>query len=205
MIGIACALVAIGLAFLVLRSNREPRANHHTPPTDQTQGSAAQNDSLSPSASSDGTPPWRRHHHHDDDVTSTPSRINATLRRVARRGQQPELDAKDYIAVLRENGETGGLAAFPPPGTNPPKSGIIVPEGYQLPEGYVRHYQTTDDGRRLDAILMLSPDYEFIDEHGSPIDVAEDRIVPPELAPPGLPIQLLEVPTTSANQRDDGR
>src|SRR5689334_3480275 len=39
-----------------------------------------------------------------------------------------------------------GIALFPPPGTKPLKRGIIVPEGYQLPPGYVRHYQTTDDG-----------------------------------------------------------
>lgn len=68
-----------------------------------------------------------------------------------------------------------------------------MPEGFELPPGYVRHYQTTDDGRQLPAILMFHPDYEFVDERGAPVPLPEDRIVPPELAPPGLPIQMLEV------------
>ena len=41
-----------------------------------------------------------------------------------------------------------GIALFPPLGTDPIKRGIVVPEGFELPPGYVRHYQTTDDGER---------------------------------------------------------
>ena len=107
---------------------------------------------------------------------------------------QPDIDARDVILALQASGEKEGIAAFNPPGTNPPKSGIIVPEDYELPEGYVRHYQATDDGQRLDAILMFSPDYQFVDPSGNPISVPEDLIVPPEMAPPGLPIRMLEVP-----------
>ena len=87
-----------------------------------------------------------------------------------------------------------GIQLFPPPGTSPPKSGIVVPEEFALPEGYVRHYQATDDGKMLAAILMFHPDYEFLDAAGKPIAVPEDRVVPPELAPPGLAIEMLEVP-----------
>ncbi len=59
----------------------------------------------------------------------------------------------------------------------------------------VRHYQTTDDGQRLPAILMFHPDYEFVDTHGNPIAVPPDRVVPPQLVPPGLDAtHILEPP-----------
>ena len=35
-------------------------------------------------------------------------------------------------------------------------------------------------------ILMFHPDYEFVDDNGDPIELPENRIVPPELVPPGL-------------------
>jgi hypothetical protein len=107
---------------------------------------------------------------------------------------QPELLARDVIPALVAAGEKEGIAAFPPPGTDPPKSGIVVPEDYELPPGYVRHYQATDDGKRLDPILMFSPDYEFLGPDGRPVPVPANRIVPPEMAPPGLPIRMLELP-----------
>jgi hypothetical protein len=87
-----------------------------------------------------------------------------------------------------------GLAVFPPPGTKKLKRGIIVPEGYQLPPGYVRHYQTTDDGQRLPAILMFHPDHTPRGIDGQPIPIPPDRIVPPELAPRGMPVQVLVPP-----------
>ncbi|MBI1815448.1 MAG: hypothetical protein HYR72_10750 [Deltaproteobacteria bacterium] len=87
-----------------------------------------------------------------------------------------------------------GIAVFPPPGTKPIKRGILVPEDFELPPGYVRHYQATDDGERVPAILMFHPDYQPVDERGAPIKLPADRVVPPEMAPPGLPIQMLEVP-----------
>jgi hypothetical protein len=116
---------------------------------------------------------------------------------------QPEVMAGDLIAALKAAGETEGIAAFPPPGTDPIKTGIVVPEDFALPEGYVRHYQATDGGERLEAILMFSPDYEFFDEAGERIALPEDRIVPREMAPPGLPIRLLEPPGKSGAQERD--
>jgi hypothetical protein len=89
--------------------------------------------------------------------------------------------------------EKTGLALFRP-GTKPLKQGLIVPEGYELPPGYVRHYQTTDDGQQLKAILMFHPDYQPVDANGQPIPLPENRVVPPELAPPGFPMDVLEVP-----------
>jgi hypothetical protein len=120
---------------------------------------------------------------------------NAADEPVAGAGEdQPEISAGEYIAALRAAGETQGLAAFPPPGTRPPEPGIIVPDDYELPEGYMRHYQNTDDGRQLEPVLTLAPGYELVDENGNALALGRDRIVPPELAPPDLPVRVLEVP-----------
>jgi len=102
------------------------------------------------------------------------------------------IDAADYIQQLREMGVTDGIAAFPPPGTDPPKAGVVVPDDYELPEGYERYYQYTDDGRPLDPILRFSPEYEILDTQGNPILIPDDRIVPPELVPEDLPVELLD-------------
>jgi hypothetical protein len=97
-------------------------------------------------------------------------------------------------ASTRDSDEPRGIELFPPPGTNPPKSGILVPDDFELPPGYVRHYQSTDDGQQLPAILMFHPDFQLVDENGEPLPMPEDRVVPADLAPPGLAIQILEVP-----------
>jgi hypothetical protein len=96
-------------------------------------------------------------------------------------------------------GAPSGIALFPPPGTKPILKGIIVPEGTILPPGYVRHYQTTDDGRQLPPILMFHPDYQPVDDRGEPIALPEDRVVPPDMAPPGLEIQTLDDPDSTAS------
>lgn len=106
----------------------------------------------------------------------------------------PVPTAAELIQALREAGETGGIAAFNPPGTSPPLRGIAVPEEFPLPEGYVRHYQATDDGQALEPILMFSPDYVFRDASGREIPIPEDRVVPPDMVPPGLPIREIEIP-----------
>ncbi|MCC6848821.1 MAG: hypothetical protein IT294_09990 [Deltaproteobacteria bacterium] len=106
-----------------------------------------------------------------------------------------EIDAGDAIRALREEGIHTGIAAFGLPGSDPPKSGIIVPEDFPLPEGYVRHHQTTDDGEALPPILMFHPDYEFLDGRGRVVKVPEDRVVPRDMAPPGLdPDRVLHPP-----------
>jgi len=90
--------------------------------------------------------------------------------------------------------EPTGLMVFPAPGTDPLKKGILVPEDFELPPGYMRHYQATDDGERVPAILMFNPVTPPLDANGQPMKVPEDGIVPPELAPPGMPIQMLKDP-----------
>ncbi|QRK06925.1 hypothetical protein JQX13_43850 [Archangium violaceum] len=80
------------------------------------------------------------------------------------------------------------------PGTKPIKQGIIVPEDFELPPGYVRHYQATDNGERVKPILMFHPDYKPTDSNGNPVELPSNRVVPPEMAPPGMPIDILDVP-----------
>ncbi len=111
---------------------------------------------------------------------------------VIKPGETPTMP--EVIARLRKAGVTGGLAAFSPPGTRPPLIGLAVPEDFVLPEGYVRHHQATDDGQRIEAILMFAPDRQFFDAANRPIAVPANRVVPPEFAPPGLPIRLIVLP-----------
>jgi hypothetical protein len=102
-------------------------------------------------------------------------------------------EAPGELPAEASAGEKTGLALFRP-GTKPLKQGIVVPEDFELPQGYVRHYQTTDDGQRVEAILMFHPDYKPTDSKGQPVELPESRVVPPELAPPGMPINILELP-----------
>jgi hypothetical protein len=103
----------------------------------------------------------------------------------------------EVIERLHAAGASGGVGAFPPPGTRPPLVGLAVPDDYALPPGYVRHYQATDDGQRIEPILMYSPDQPPVDATGRPIAVPSDRVVPPELAPPGLPLRRVVVPVAA--------
>ena len=111
------------------------------------------------------------------------------------RPSDPEPTMGELIGALRASGEREGLAAFNPPGTSPLLRGLVVPEDFKLPAGYVRHYQTTDEGVALAAILMFAPDRQVIDVNGRQISIPQDRVVPVELAPRGLPIQYIDIPT----------
>lgn len=107
----------------------------------------------------------------------------------------PDLDPDAPTYTVDPPGSPpSGIGLFPSPGTDPPKRGIIVPDDAELPEGYVRHYQATDDGKALPPILLFHPDYEWVDEQGAVVGLPQSRVVPPEMAPPGIPIQILEIP-----------
>ena len=107
-------------------------------------------------------------------------------------GEKPTMG--EVIARLHEAGVHTGLGAFNPPGTKPPLVGLAVPEDFPLPPGYVRHYQATDDGQRIEPILMFAPGFQPLAADGRPLAVPPNRVVPPELAPPGLPIRRIVVP-----------
>ncbi len=108
------------------------------------------------------------------------------------RGEKPTM--AEVIERLHQAGVHTGLGAFSPPGTRPPLVGLAVPEDFELPPGYVRHHQATDDGQPIEAILMYAPDYQFVDAANQPIAIPKDRVVPPEHAPPGLPIRRIVIP-----------
>ncbi|MFZ5637287.1 MAG: hypothetical protein ACOY82_11980 [Pseudomonadota bacterium] len=128
---------------------------------------------------------------HESDPPDPPPGPDELARYVPA-GEVPTM--KDVIEGLHEAGIRTGLGAFNPPGTSPPLIGLAVPEDFPLPEGYVRHYQATDDGQRIEPILMFSPDFVFHDADGRPIAIPENRVVPPELAPPGLAIRPIVIP-----------
>jgi len=190
---VAAAAVAVTTAVLIVVVRRAPSAVPSSP-------GARPEKAAAPTAPAPATAEAHAPRAIDpqaEPVVRAVDRLRARRRAAAaaQAGQRPEVDARDVIPYLRSRGEHTGIAAFEPPGTDPPKAGIIVPEDFPLPEGYVRHYQTDDDGNRLPPILMFHPDYEFVDESGASVPLPESRVVPPELAPSGLPIRMLDVPT----------
>lgn len=120
------------------------------------------------------------------------SAIDADLAAHVPPGPAPSMG--EVISRLHQAGVHTGLGAFNPPGTRPPLIGLAVPEDFVLPPGFVRHHQATDDGQRIEPILMFAPDQAFVDAAGRPLVIPKDRVVPPELAPPGLPIRRIVVP-----------
>jgi len=108
-----------------------------------------------------------------------------------------------WIERLHEAGIYEGIGAFNPPGTRPALIGLAVPEDFILPQGYVRHYQATDDGQRLEAVLMFDPDHQPLDGYNRPVDMPKDRLVPPELAPPGFPTRRIAMPGPRAPEESE--
>lgn len=100
----------------------------------------------------------------------------------------------EVIQRLNQAGVHTGLGAFNPPGTSPPLVGLAVPSDFALPDGFVRHHQSTDDGQDIEPILMFAPDRTFYDRQGRVIELPANRVVPPEWAPPGLPLRRVVIP-----------
>ncbi|MDQ1812399.1 hypothetical protein RBA41_03695 [Massilia sp. CCM 9210] len=130
----------------------------------------------------------------EGDADPTPD-----LKSYVARGENPSM--AEVIERLHERGIHSGLGAFSPPGTSPPLVGLAVPEDFVLPKGYVRHHQATDDGQRIEAVLMFAPDFQLLDAAGKPVAMPKNGIVPPELAPPGLPIRRIVIPPAIAQTR----
>ncbi|ALT76317.1 hypothetical protein [Paucibacter sp. KCTC 42545] len=114
-------------------------------------------------------------------------------------GERPTM--AEVIDRLHQAGVYTGLGAFSPPGTRPALVGLAVPEDFVLPEGYVRHHQATDDGKRIEPILMFAPDYQFFDAAKQPLAIPKNRVVPPELAPPGMPVRRIVIPAPLESAR----
>lgn len=105
----------------------------------------------------------------------------------------PVPSTANLIRALNDAGVHTGIAAFNPPGTRPPLEGLAVPADFELPPGYVRHHQATDEGEAIEPILMFSPDLVLRDARGRIIPLPADLVVPPELAPPGLPVRWVRL------------
>jgi hypothetical protein len=99
-----------------------------------------------------------------------------------------------------DDAEPSGMKLYPP-NVKPLRRGLVVPEDYVLPPGYVRHYQSNEDGTLLPPILTFHPDYQPVDDAGRPIALGPGRVVPPELAPPGFPMKTLEIPPPDFTDR----
>lgn len=190
-LALALALIGVGAGVLWMRAGGGARGDADAALSSHATSNAA-------SSASTGAD--------DPSVASTAPRIVATaqpappepppgpddLARYVPAGEVPTMN--EVIEHLHAAGIRTGLGAFNPPGTSPPLIGLAVPEDFPLPEGYVRHYQATDDGQRIEPILMFSPDFQFFDADGRPIPIPENRVVPPELAPPGLTIRPIVLP-----------
>ncbi|GAB2838339.1 hypothetical protein GCM10027277_01520 [Pseudoduganella ginsengisoli] len=178
--------VAVVLVFLWLTSGPDTGTDAPAPVQPPAGSATGPAPAAQPSMASRGSPAAPQHAP-EGDADPTPD-----LRSYVARGEKPSM--AEVITRLHERGIHTGLAAFNPPGTRPPLVGLAVPEDFPLPPGYVRHHQATDDGQRIEAILMYAPGYQPVDAAGRPIAVPKDRVVPPEQAPPGLAVRRITIP-----------
>jgi hypothetical protein len=193
---VAAALVAVATALAIVLIRRAPVPVPPPAPAGETGPLSAAPVEPAPAPAAAAHERRAPADPHAEPVVRAVDKLRARRRAAAaaETGKQPEIAAREVIEYLRARGDHTGIAAFEPPGTDPPKSGIIVPDDFPLPDGYVRHYQADDDGNQLPAILMFHPDFEFVDESGAAVALPEDRVVPAELAPSGLPIRTLDLP-----------
>lgn len=118
--------------------------------------------------------------------------LTPDLRSYLNAGEQPTM--KEVLDRLHAAGVHTGIGAFSPPDTRPNLVGLAVPADFALPDGYVRHFQTTDDGQDIEPILMYAPGLDVLDAAGRPIAIPADRVVRAEQAPPGLPLRHIVIP-----------
>ncbi len=141
----------------------------------------------------------------DDAVPSRPvsasqptaeltSKSQVTLRGQAQPfGNDTSSKASDLDSTASEGGGPSGIELYA--GTRRPfRIGVVVPDDYVLPVGYVRHYQMNEDGTPLPPILMYHPDFYSMVDAGIDNLIPNDLIVPGDQLPPGLKPLMLEVP-----------
>jgi hypothetical protein len=130
----------------------------------------------------------------EERVPVAPATADRVMQQSALASESVPQPNSPEVAAPVEAPPLEGIHVFPPLGTNQLLSGIIVPEDFKLPPGYVRHFQITDEGEPLPAILMFHPRRPPLDWRGEPLPVTADRVVPPQLAPEGMPIVILQAP-----------
>ncbi len=195
---VAALLATAGLAWFLLWPDSQPEGAAAPPPPPPATRSAAEDPGLSVWRIQKDVPTWQAPQA-KNPVVPDPERDNDPTRDLSSyvpRGEKPSM--ADVITRLNEAGIHTGLGAFSPPGTRPPLIGLAVPEDFALPPGYVRHHQATDDGQRIEAILMFAPGFQLLDAQQQPMEMPKDRVVPPELAPPGMPIRRIVIPPPAA-------
>ncbi|MBY0280337.1 hypothetical protein K2Z84_33815 [Candidatus Binatia bacterium] len=185
------ALLALAVTLVALAAGLLLEGSHDPSPATTEQPSAqrlAPDGSRAGAMAAVGAPP--------ESATQIASRPRLAPRRMSDEALMRALQRAEARGTIDvgEPGDRAGIAAFPAPGTKRIKRGIVVPDDFELPPGYVRHYQSTDDGHQLPAVLMFHPDFELVDADGNVVPLPADRLVPPDLAPQGLAIQLLDVP-----------
>jgi hypothetical protein len=192
----AALFLFLGIAGFVVWFELRP-----TPSLDEEISSAEPAPSPRPRRSAAPTPTPSRAASTPEQWTTAPT---PELWTAARTGPTPEMQpdapaAEESLALTdasaSEQPPEGqqGIPGFPSMNTKPVKPGLAIPEDFVLPPGYVRHHQF-HAGRLLAPVLRFHPDYQPVDAHGAPVPIPEDRFVPPELAPPGLPIEYIELP-----------
>jgi hypothetical protein len=190
---LAAVMVAGGVAYwLTVPSDAEPAAAARPAPAAWVASNEAPKAEAAPAASAPtaanavvATAAAPTRDPNDDPTPDLTAYLNP--------GEKPTMN--EVIERLHRAGVTTGVGAFNPPGTKPPLIGLAVPEDFALPPGYVRHHQNTDDGQDIEPILMYAPDHpRFLDAQRQPIGSTRDRVVPPEHAPPGLPLRRVVIP-----------
>jgi hypothetical protein len=186
---VAAALVTAAALIAIVVIRMAPR--ERVPPGTNSEPMALEAPAPPPVARPEAPPVAR-------PAPAPPANVVASAERPVRPAppaKRPEAVLPSVVPPLIEVGEPGtGIQVFPPPGTKPIKRGIVVPDDFVLPPGYVRHYQSSDDGRQLPPILMFHPDFQPKGENGEVLPIPSDRVVPPEMAPPGMPVKILDLP-----------
>lgn len=195
---VAALLAAGGLAWFLWESGSLPEPTTVPAPVPAASRPSTEDPGLAVWRIQEKVPTWQASRA-SNPVVPDPERDNDPTRDLSSyvpRGEKPSM--AEVITRLNEAGVHTGLGAFSPPGTRPPLIGLAVPEEFALPPGYVRHHQATDDGQRIEAILMFAPGFQLLDAQQRPVEMPKDRVVPPELAPPGLPIRRIVLPPPAA-------
>ena len=195
----AGVLALAGLAWLFYPADTTPEMPSAAPvrPTLASASQPAPDDSAATVwRLQENVPTWKSASPQASSEPANGSDPNPDLSHYVPRGAKPSMP--EVIQRLHDAGVYTGLGAFNPPGTRPPMVGLAVPENYPLPAGFVRHHQATDDGQRIEPILMFAPDFQLYDAQKQPIDMPKNRVVTAELAPPGFPIRLIVLPAPLA-------
>lgn len=179
----AAAVAAVGIAWLALG-----------PDDGRPQARAAERSNTAVAAASTPLSATRASATQEDAPRPTPAEAPDDLAAYFEPGD-PEPTGAELIDALHTAGVRTGIGAFNPPGTSPVLTGLAVPKDFVLPPGYVRHHQVTDEGVPLEPILMFSPDFSLYDAQGRAIPLPADRVVPPQFAPPGLPLRRVHART----------